>query len=107
MLKLTSLWGDPSGGLGAECSHSRLDETCTVDVEYDLNHILLLNFLLLCFWLQRVREWESRERKKAREFEREQAEEDAKNEEIVRERKHLMDFLEDYEDEKDDSKYYK
>lgn len=56
---------------------------------------------------ERLKNWEGRERKKGREYEREMEKEGEKKDELARERKHLLEFLEDYDDYKDDPKYYK
>ncbi|CAG9767816.1 unnamed protein product [Ceutorhynchus assimilis] len=56
---------------------------------------------------ERLREWEIRERRKAKEYEKERERERIKEEEREREAKRLKEFLEDYDDEKDDIKYYK
>lgn len=55
----------------------------------------------------RLRNWESREARKSREFD-ERARKDAdRKEEEYRESKKLKVFLEDYDDERDDPKYYR
>lgn len=55
----------------------------------------------------RLRNWESRERRKAKEYEREKERERCREEVREREAKRLKQFLEDYDDERDDHKYYK
>ncbi|GLV45567.1 uncharacterized protein CBL_02587 [Carabus blaptoides fortunei] len=56
---------------------------------------------------ERLRTWETRERRKAKEYEKEREKERLKEEEREREAKRLKEFLEDYDDERDDIKYYK
>lgn len=56
---------------------------------------------------ERLRIWELRERRKAKDYERENERERCRDEEREREAKRLKEFLEDYEDERDDPKYYK
>nr|CAH7737221.1 unnamed protein product [Callosobruchus chinensis]CAH7750829.1 unnamed protein product [Callosobruchus chinensis] len=56
---------------------------------------------------ERLRQWETRERRKAKEYEKEREKERLKEEERERDAKRLKEFLEDYDDEKDDIKYYK
>lgn len=56
---------------------------------------------------ERLRAWETRERRKAKEYEKEREKERLKEEEREREAKRLKEFLEDYDDERDDIKYYK
>lgn len=56
---------------------------------------------------ERLRNWEIRERRKAKEYERENERERCRDEEREREAKRLKEFLEDYEDDRDDPKYYK
>lgn len=53
------------------------------------------------------RQWETRERRKAKEYEKEREKERLKEEERERDAKRLKEFLEDYDDERDDIKYYK
>lgn len=48
-----------------------------------------------------------RERRRAKEYEREKEKELNKEEEREKEAKRLKEFLEDYDDERDDPKYYK
>ncbi|XP_077995367.1 RNA-binding protein 25-like [Glandiceps talaboti] len=54
-----------------------------------------------------LKSWESRERKKRREYEKERDKDEERKEEQEREGKRLKEFLEDYDDEKDDPKFYK
>lgn len=63
----------------------------------------------MCFvyWYFVCRAWEARERRKAKEYEKEREKERLKEEEREREAKRLKEFLEDYDDERDDIKYYK
>ncbi len=56
---------------------------------------------------ERIRKWEMREEKKAKEYEKDKAKEKKKNDEMEREAKKLREFLEDYDDEKDDDKFFK
>jgi len=54
-----------------------------------------------------LKKWESRERKKAREYEKEEEREEEKASEENKEARRLKEFLEDYDDERDDPKFYK
>ncbi|PBC34697.1 RNA-binding protein [Apis cerana cerana] len=56
---------------------------------------------------ERLRAWETRERRKQKEYEKEAEKRRAKREAREREAKRLKEFLEDYDDERDDAKYYK
>lgn len=56
---------------------------------------------------ERLRAWESREGKKAKEYEAYSSKERKKTEEQEREARKLKEFLEDYDDERDDPKFYK
>lgn len=56
---------------------------------------------------ERLRAWETRERRKQKEYEKETEKRRAKREAREREAKRLKEFLEDYDDERDDAKYYK
>lgn len=56
---------------------------------------------------ERLRNWEARERRKAKEYERDREKERCREEERENEAKRLKEFLEDYDDERDDPKYYK
>lgn len=56
---------------------------------------------------ERLRNWEARERRKAKEYEKEREKEFCREEEREKEAKCLKEFLEDYDDERDDPKYYK
>lgn len=56
---------------------------------------------------ERLRNWELRERRKAKDYERDSERERCREEDREREAKRLKEFLEDYEDERDDPKYYK
>lgn len=51
--------------------------------------------------------WENRERKKAKEYERAKEKELKREEKREKEAKIMKEFLEDYDDERDDPKYYK
>ncbi|VDM34475.1 unnamed protein product [Hydatigera taeniaeformis] len=55
----------------------------------------------------RLRQWECRERKKHAEYEREKEREKKKQEEIRAEAKNLLDFFITYDDDVEDSKFYK
>ncbi|XP_064600108.1 RNA-binding protein 25-like isoform X2 [Liolophura sinensis] len=56
---------------------------------------------------ERLKNWEIRENKKSREYKKEKDREVERKEEEVREGRRLKEFLEDYDDERDDPKYYK
>nr|XP_054758948.1 RNA-binding protein 25-like isoform X1 [Lytechinus pictus] len=56
---------------------------------------------------ERLRNWETRERKKQRDHEKMMEKEESERSEMDKEGKRLKEFLEDYEDERDDPKYYK
>lgn len=56
---------------------------------------------------ERLHNWELRERRKAKEYERDSERDRCREEEREREAKRLKEFLEDYEDDRDDPKYYK
>ncbi|XP_014669694.1 PREDICTED: RNA-binding protein 25-like [Priapulus caudatus] len=56
---------------------------------------------------ERLKNWESRERKKLRDYEKEQEKENEKRDEEANEGRRLKEFLEDYDDDRDDPKYYK
>ncbi|XP_013400052.1 RNA-binding protein 25 isoform X3 [Lingula anatina] len=56
---------------------------------------------------ERLKNWEARERKKAREYEKEKEKEEERKIEEVKEARRLKEFLEDYDDERDDPKYYR
>ncbi|XP_045579710.1 RNA-binding protein 25 isoform X3 [Salmo salar] len=60
---------------------------------------------------ERLKNWEMRERKKARDYDKENQREDERRREMVvdntKEGKRLKEFLEDYDDDKDDLKYYR
>jgi RNA-binding protein 25 len=73
---------------------------------------LWLVFVFLSFpfgWIQqeRLRHWESRERKKLRDYDKLELKEKERIEEQQKQAVWLKQFLEDYDDERDDSKYYK
>lgn len=57
--------------------------------------------------MSNLRAWETRERRKAKDYEKEREKERMKEEEREHEAKRLKEFLEDYDDERDDIKYYK
>lgn len=56
---------------------------------------------------ERLRHWEARERKKQREYEKLEQKEKERMEEQQKHALWLKQFLEDYDDERDDQKYYK
>uniref|UniRef100_A0A3P9NVQ7 RNA binding motif protein 25 n=1 Tax=Poecilia reticulata TaxID=8081 RepID=A0A3P9NVQ7_POERE len=56
---------------------------------------------------ERLKNWEIRERKKAREYNKENEREDERRREMMKEAKRLKEFLEDYDDDRDDPKYYR
>lgn len=56
---------------------------------------------------ERLRNWEIRERRRTKEYEKDKEKELNKEEEREKEAKRLKEFLEDYDDERDDPKYYK
>jgi len=55
----------------------------------------------------RLLNWERRESKKAKDYDKDKSKEKKKTEDMEKEGRKLKEFLEDYDDEKDDSKYYK
>lgn len=55
----------------------------------------------------RLKRWESRERGMSKKYEREERKEKDRKKSLQKEGKRLKLFLEDYDDEKDDPKYYK
>ncbi|XP_018583204.1 RNA-binding protein 25 isoform X1 [Scleropages formosus] len=56
---------------------------------------------------ERLKNWEIRERKKAREYAKELEREEERRREMAKEAKRLKEFLEDYDDDRDDPKYYR
>ncbi|KAM6960955.1 RNA-binding protein 25 isoform 2-T2 [Aplochiton taeniatus] len=56
---------------------------------------------------ERLKNWEIRERKKARDYNKENEREDERRRETTKEAKRLKEFLEDYDDDRDDPKYYR
>ncbi|CAL1527777.1 unnamed protein product [Lymnaea stagnalis] len=56
---------------------------------------------------ERLKNWEGRERKKSREYEKENEREEERKAEESREARRLKEFLEDYDDLRDDPKFYK
>lgn len=56
---------------------------------------------------ERLKAWELRERHKAKEYAKEKEKRRLKEEARQREAKRLKEFLEDYDDAKDDVKYYR
>ena len=59
------------------------------------------------YYQERLRAWEGREAKKGKEYEKERLKELKRTEEQEREARKLKEFLEDYDDERDDPKFYK
>jgi len=55
----------------------------------------------------RLRNWETRERKRCRDYEKDKDKEEERRQEEIKEGRRLKEFLEDYEDLRDDPKYYK
>ncbi|XP_054719030.1 RNA-binding protein 25-like [Uloborus diversus] len=55
----------------------------------------------------RLRNWTARERRKAKEYEKEKTKADEQRKDESKEARRLKEFLEDYDDEKDDPKYFK
>ncbi|CAJ0946564.1 unnamed protein product, partial [Mesorhabditis belari] len=58
-------------------------------------------------YVNRLKKWEVRERRMARSYEKEESKEQQRRRDVQKEAKKLRHFLEDYDDEKDDVKYYK
>ncbi|KAL4237430.1 putative RNA-binding protein 25 [Mactra antiquata] len=56
---------------------------------------------------ERLKNWEARERKKSREYDKEREREEERKNEEYKEARRLREFLEDYDDERDDPKFYK
>ncbi|KAK5929791.1 hypothetical protein CgunFtcFv8_010995 [Champsocephalus gunnari] len=56
---------------------------------------------------ERLKNWEIRERKKARDYSKETEREDERRQEMMKEAKRLKEFLEDYDEDRDDPKYYR
>uniref|UniRef100_A0A3Q2XHB8 RNA binding motif protein 25b n=1 Tax=Hippocampus comes TaxID=109280 RepID=A0A3Q2XHB8_HIPCM len=56
---------------------------------------------------ERLKNWELRERKKARDYAKDVEREEERRREMVKEGKRLKGFLEDYDDDRDDPKYYR
>ncbi|XP_012724497.2 RNA-binding protein 25b isoform X3 [Fundulus heteroclitus] len=56
---------------------------------------------------ERLKNWELRERKRARDYAKEAERDDERRRETVKEGKRLKEFLEDYDDDRDDPKYYR
>ncbi|XP_050982251.1 RNA-binding protein 25 [Labeo rohita] len=56
---------------------------------------------------ERLKNWEIRERKKARDYSKETEREEERHREMTKEAKRLKEFLEDYDDDRDDPKYYR
>ncbi|XP_015224533.1 PREDICTED: RNA-binding protein 25 [Cyprinodon variegatus] len=56
---------------------------------------------------ERLKNWELRERKRARDYAKEAERDDERRREMVKEGKRLKEFLEDYDDDRDDPKYYR
>ncbi|NP_001116349.1 RNA binding motif protein 25 S homeolog [Xenopus laevis] len=56
---------------------------------------------------ERLKNWEIRERKKTREYEKDAEREEERRRDTTKEGKRLKEFLEDYDDDRDDPKYYR
>lgn len=56
---------------------------------------------------ERLRKWEGREQKMAKDYDKDRVKESKRVEDQDREAKKLREFLEDYDDDRDDEKYYK
>lgn len=56
---------------------------------------------------ERLRNWIARERRKAKEYEKEKIKNEEQKKDEAKEARRLKEFLEDYDDEKDDPKYFK
>uniref|UniRef100_A0A8C7G6B9 RNA binding motif protein 25 n=1 Tax=Oncorhynchus kisutch TaxID=8019 RepID=A0A8C7G6B9_ONCKI len=56
---------------------------------------------------ERLKNWEIRERKKARDYDKENQREEERRHDMTKEGKRLKEFLEDYDDDRDESKYYR
>ena len=56
---------------------------------------------------ERLRKWESREADQSTGYERSKLKEEKRVDQIEREGKKLREFLEDYDDDRDDDKYYR
>ncbi|XP_067278632.1 RNA-binding protein 25-like isoform X2 [Pseudorasbora parva] len=56
---------------------------------------------------ERLKNWEIRERKKARDYSKETERDEERHREMTKEAKRLKEFLEDYDDDRDDPKYYR
>ena len=61
----------------------------------------------MMFFQERLKNWETRENKKQKELDREKEKDRMKELEREDEARRLKEFLEDYDDERDDPKYYK
>ncbi|XP_055943656.1 RNA-binding protein 25-like isoform X2 [Argiope bruennichi] len=56
---------------------------------------------------ERLKNWMARERRKAKEYEKERIKAEEQKRDELKEARRLKEFLEDYDDEKDDPKYFK
>ncbi|GFY67867.1 RNA-binding protein 25 [Trichonephila inaurata madagascariensis] len=56
---------------------------------------------------ERLKNWMARERRKAKEYEKERIRAEEQKKDEAKEARRLKEFLEDYDDEKDDPKYFK
>ena len=72
----------------------------------DISPLSIINNNMLSIQ-ERLRAWETRETKKGKEYEKDRLKEKKKAEEMEREGRKLKEFLEDYDDERDDPKFYK
>ncbi|RWS27023.1 RNA-binding protein 25-like protein [Leptotrombidium deliense] len=56
---------------------------------------------------ERLRNWEARELRKSKDYEKDKSKQEMKRDEESKEMKRLKQFLEDYDDDRDDNKFYK
>jgi RNA-binding protein 25 len=54
-----------------------------------------------------LRQWEAREKRKASDYDYERDDDEAKRSKSEKDKKRLMEFLEHYDDDKSDNRYYK
>lgn len=66
-----------------------------------------LKMIFVIFIDQRLRQWESREKRKAADYEYEREEEENRHVKQEKDKKRLAEFLEDYDDDKSDGRYYR
>lgn len=58
-------------------------------------------------YAERLRKWEAREKRQAKLYEKDEQREKQRKRDTQKEAKKLKHFLEDYDDERNDPKYYK